>query len=304
MFFYTFFYNNMGYLFVKKKNNKEKSNIFATLKFYLMKKILLFISALALVLTSCKPQKEMLYFPELAKDGDIAQLIPDSVKNYETPIAPDDMLAITVTALDPNAVAIFNLPMQNFLAPGETTLTTTASLKTYMVDSNGYIDYPVLGRIKVLGKTRDQVAQMLKERISEYVEDPIVSVQCTNYKFTILGEVTKPGAYEFGSERITILDALGKANDMTIYGNHTNVLLIREQNGVRSFHRIDLSQPDVFTSPYYYIQRNDIIYVEPNDARQGYAGYSQDKQYMVSVVSAVTSAVSVIVSLCIALFVK
>lgn len=115
MFFYTFFYNNMGYLFVKKKNNKEKSNIFATLKFYLMKKILLFISALALVLTSCKPQKEMLYFPELAKDGDIAQLIPDSVKNYETPIAPDDMLAITVTALDPNAVAIFNLPCKTSL---------------------------------------------------------------------------------------------------------------------------------------------------------------------------------------------
>jgi polysaccharide export outer membrane protein len=119
-----------------------------------------------------------------------------------------------------------------------------------------------------------------------------------------LGEVTHPGSYKFGSERLTILDALGMANDMTIYGNHTNILLIREKDGERSFHRLDLTQPDIFTSPYYYIQRNDIVYVEPNEARQGVARYSQDKQYTVSIVSAITSAASVIVSLCIALFVK
>ncbi len=269
-----------------------------------MRKIILFIPILVILLTSCRSEKHMLYFPEMAKDGDITQVLPDSIKDYESKIFPDDMLAITVTALDPNAVAIFNLPTQNFMIPGETMLTTTPSLQTYLVDADGYIDYPVLGRIKLGGLTRKEAVELLKSEIGKYVEDPIINLQCTNYKFSVLGEVTKPGTYKFGSERLTILDALGYANDMTIHGNHTNVLLIREENGVRTFHRMDLSQPDVFTSPYYYIQRNDIIYVEPNKARQGYANYSQDQQYLVSVVSAVTSAASVIVSLCIALFVR
>lgn len=269
-----------------------------------MKRLIYLIPILAILVTSCKTSKEMLYFPELAKEGDIVQVIPDSIKDYESPIAPDDMLSITVTALDPNSVAIFNLPLQNHLGPGETAVVTTHALQTYLVDQEGYIDYPVLGRVKLGGLTRTQATEYLKEEISKYVEDPIVTLQCTNYTFSVLGEVTKPGTYKLGSERLTILDALGHANDITIYGNHTNLLLIREQNGVRSFHRIDLSQPDVFTSPYYYIQRNDVIYVEPNEARQGYAGYSQDKQYTVSIVSAITSAASVIVSLCIALFVK
>ena len=203
-----------------------------------MKKYLLILPILALILASCQSPKQMLYFPNLANEGDIVQVIPDSIKNYESRIVPDDMLTISVSALDPNAVVIFNLPTTNFIMPGENTISTTPSLHTYLVDKEGYIDFPIIGK------------------------------------------------------------------DMTIYGNHTNVLLIREENGVRSFHRLDLSQPDIFTSPYYYLQRNDVIYVEPNEARQGYAGYSQDKQFMVSVVSAVTSAVSVIVSLCIALFVK
>lgn len=269
-----------------------------------MKKQILIIPILALLLTSCKTTKEMLYFPEFAQNEDITQVIPDSIKEYESPIMPDDMLLITVTALDPNAVAIFNLPTQNYMAPGEKLIVTTPSLQTYLVDGEGYIDYPVLGRIKLGGLTRKEATQLIKDGIKKYVEDPIVTMQCVNYKITVLGEVTKPGSYTIDSERITILDAIGKANDMTIYGNHSNVLLIREENGVRSFHRLDLTQPDIFTSPYYYLQRNDVVYVEPNKARQGFAGYSQDKQYTVSIVSAITSAASVIVSLCIALFVK
>ncbi len=269
-----------------------------------MKKYILIIPILTILFASCKTNKDMLYFPDLAKEGDIVQTIPDSIKEYESPIAPDDMLSITVTAIDPNSVAIFNLPLQNHMAPGETTVVTTPVMQSYLVDKDGYIDYPVLGHIKVGGLTRTQATAMLKKEISKYVENPIVTLQCTNYTFSVLGEVTKPGTYKMGSERLTILDALGYANDITIYGNHTNLLLIREQNGQRSFHRIDLSQPDIFTSPYYYLQRNDVIYVEPNEARQGYSRYSQDKQYTVSIVSAVTSAASVIVSLCIALFVK
>ena len=269
-----------------------------------MKKYLLIIYIFALLATSCKTQEDVLYFKDLAKTGDIAIVLPDSIKEYEPQFEPDDMLQISVSSLNPNAAAIFNLPLQNFLSPGETLVNATASLQTYLIDPEGYINFPVLGRIKMKGFTRSEATQYLTQELSKYLEEPIVNIQCSNFKFSVLGEVTKPGTYKYGSERLSILDALGYANDITIYGNHKNVLLIREQNGVRSFHRLDLTQPDVFTSPYYYIMHNDVIYVEPNDARQGYATYSQDKQYTVSIVSAITSAASVIVSLCIALFVK
>ncbi len=269
-----------------------------------MKKTILFIALIALLFPACSPKKEMLYFTDLATEKDSLQVISAEVQKYEAPIMPDDMLAITVSGIDPNAVAIFNLPTQNFIGPGETTLITTPSLQTYLVDANGYIDYPVLGHIKIGGLTRSEATAMLKKEISQYVDNPIVNIQCTNFKVSILGEVTKPGAYKVTSERITILDALGLANDITIYGDHSNVLLIREENGVRTFHRFDLTQADIFTSPYYYLQRNDVVYVSPNKARQDYAGYSQSKQYSVSIVSAIISAASVIASLCIALFIK
>ncbi len=269
-----------------------------------MKKHILIIALSTLILSACSAPKSVLYFPELAQTNDVEQTIPESLKNYESPIVPDDMLAITVTAIDPNAVAIFNLPTQNFMAPGETMLMTTPSLQTYLVDSEGYIDYPVLGRVKVSGLTRNEVALLLKKEISKYAEDPIVTVQCTNFKINVLGEVTKPGTYKVTGERVSILDALGLANDITIYGNHHNVLLIRENEGKRIFHRFDLTSEDLFSSPYFYLQRNDVVYVEPNKSRQGAANYSQEKQYNVTVVSTIVSAVSVIASLCIALFIK
>lgn len=269
-----------------------------------MKKYILITSVLAILLTSCKTQRDMLYFPDFVTNETITQVIPDSIKDFESPIAPDDMLMITISALDPNAVAIFNLPLQNHLSPGTTTVITTPVMQTYLVDSEGYIDFPVIGRIKLGGLTRRQAINVMKEKIGQYVENPIITLSCVNYKFSVLGEVNRPGTYEYESERLTILEAIGKASDMTIYGNHTNVLVIREQNGERTYTRVDLSNPEIFTSPFYYVQRNDVIYVEPNLARQGYSTYSQDKQYTVSIVSAITSAASVIATLCIALFIK
>ena len=262
-----------------------------------MKRYILLFSLIATILTSCTTTKEMTYFHDMAQTSDIVQVIPDSIKNFESAIEPDDLLTISVTALDPNAVAIFNLPLQSYLAPGVTELMTTPALQTFMVNSEGYIDYPVLGAIKVSGMTRDELTSYLKKEISNYVEDPIVSVQCTNYKFTILGEVARPGSYDFGSERITILDALGKADDMTIYGNHTNVLLIREVEGVRSFHRIDLTQPDIFTSPYYYLQRNDIVYVEPNKAKARSADMSSMTTLWISATSLLLTVANFLINL-------
>ena len=263
--------------------------------------LLLFI--LPIIAFSCKTKSEVTYFKTVGT-GDNMEISAKEAISYEPKIIPDDILAITVTATDPNAVAIFNLPTSSFLSPGETQMNITPSLQTYLVDAKGDIEFPVIGKIHVAGITRGQLADLLKNKIEAYVENPLVTIQVMNFKVVVLGEVNKPGTIKINNERISILDAIGEAGDLTIYGERTNVLLIREKDGKKEFHRFDLSQPDLFTSPYYYLQKNDVVYVEPNKARKGNALYSSNKQYNVSVISTVISAVSVIASLCIALLVN
>ena len=149
-----------------------------------------------------------------------------------------------------------------------------------------------------------QLSEFLKEKISAYVKSPIVNVKLHNFKISVLGEVTKPGVQKVLSERITVLEAIGGAGDLTIQGQRDNVLIIREVNGKKEFKRLDLTSSDLFSSPYYYLQQNDVVYVEPNKARKGNSRYSQSAQFNISLASSIVSAVSVIASLAIALLVK
>lgn len=224
--------------------------------------------------------------------------------SYEIRMQPADLLSITVSSIDPNAVAIFNLPATSFLRPGQTELTTTPVLQSYLVDANGCIDFPVVGRIKVAGLTRMELTDMLKDKISQYVKEPLVNVQILNFKVSVLGEVNAPGAKGISNDRVTILDAITMANDLNIYGNRKNVLLIREINGKKEFHRFDLTSSDIFTSPYFYLKQNDVIYVEPNKARQNASKQDSQKQFNISLASTVAGVISTIASLCIALFIK
>ena len=255
----------------------------------------------ALFLTSCKTQNRISYFQDLEKE---TGFIHADTINYEAAIAPDDQLSITVAGIDPSAVALFNLPLTSIQEPGTSAVSTTPVLRTYLVDADGYIDYPVLGRIKVTGMTRRQLTEYLKDRISSYVKSPIVDVQIMNFKVSVLGEVNKPGTITISSERMSVMDAIGLAGDLTIYGERKNVLLIRDIEGKKEYHRFDLTSAATLDSPYYYLKQNDIIYIEPNKARQGNAKYSQNGQFNVSLASTLISAISVIASLAIALFVK
>lgn len=255
-----------------------------------------------LLLTSCKTTtNNITYFQDL--DAASAILTEQTV-NYTPRIAPDDQLSITVLGTDPNAVAIFNMPLASYLTPGETRINATPVLHTYLVDSRGEIDFPVLGKIQVAGKTRNEVTDMMTEKIAAYVKSPIVTIQIRNFKISVLGEVNRPGTVNVPNERLSILDAIGMAGDLTIYGNRTNVLLIRDNNGKKEYHRFDLTSADTFISPYYYLQQNDVLYVEPNKARKGNAKYSQSGQFNVSLASTIISALSVLTSLAIALLVK
>ena len=254
-----------------------------------------------ILLTSCKTTtNNITYFQDL----DNQSAVTGKAVNYTPRIAPDDQLSITVSGMDPNAVATFNIPLASYLAPGETNVTSTPVLHTYLVNSHGEIDFPVLGKLQVGGMTRSELTDMMTKRISAYVKSPIVTIQIRNFKVSVLGEVNKPGTVNVPNERLSILDALGMVGDLTIYGNRTNVLLIRDNNGLKEYHRFDLTSAEMLTSPYYYLQQNDVLYVEPNKARKGNAKYSQNGQFNVSLASTIISALSILASLGIALLVK
>ena len=254
------------------------------------------------LLSSCKTTNQITYFQDINSYS--PELLQEKNIDYEAKICKDDQLSIFVSSVDPNAVAAFNLPLTSYLAAGEKDVVTTPTVQTYLVDSKGDINFPILGRIQVTGMSRSELANYLQTKISAYAKSPLVTVQILNFKISVLGEVNSPGTRQVNNERISILDAIGMAGDLTIYGERKNILLIRDNNGKKEFHRFDLTATDLLESPYFYLQQNDIVYVEPNKARRGNAKYSQSDQFNVSVVSTIIVGISVIVSLAIALLVK
>ena len=176
--------------------------------------------------------------------------------------------------------------------------------QTYVVDSKGDINFPELGKIHVAGMDVEQLQAELTNRISRDVNDPLVRVELVNFNVNVAGEVAKPGTVAVKRNRFSILDALSAAGDLTPYGERSNVLIIREENGERKYAHVDLNSSALLTSPYYYVKQNDYIYVEPNNVRQSNSKYNQDNAFKLSVVSTVVSAASVIASLVIALTVK
>ncbi len=220
----------------------------------------IFLLLLVIVIAGCTSPKEILYFQ------DIDENFSESIQSdFEPTIKVDDLLSIVViNASDKSVAQPFNLSlgeMQTF-----STNPRTVNLP-YLVDKEGNIDFPVFGKIHVEGLTRNELVDDLTKRISEYVNEPIVSIQFMNFRFTVLGEVRTPGTFTTQSEKVSILEALGHAGDLTISAKREDILLIREENGVQNYYNIDLKKKDILTSPYYYISQNDIIYVPPSTVR-------------------------------------
>lgn len=252
----------------------------------------LFYLIFAILFCGCTAQKKLTYFRELtAADAD--KINESYQSNHEANIMPGDMLTIIVTGVDPEAVAPFNLPLVSYASPNSSQLATTPNMQSYLVDAEGDIIFPVLGKIHLGGLTKSQAIQTITELLKPYLTDPIITINFLNYKISVMGEVNHPGQYTISNERVTILDALALAGDMTPYGKRNTVLVARENNGKMEFARIDLNQSDVFTSPYYFLQQNDVVYVEPNKVR---AVSSQNLSLYLSMVTTLASLATVIVS--------
>lgn len=238
------------------------------------------------LLASCGSSKKIVYL----QDIDNAQLTLPGVSR-EAIIRPNDNLYITVSyPTKPEAVLMFNMPKDNAVNVNMQAL----SIMGYLVDTEGHINFPGLGKVHLAGLTKNAAIDTLQKRISQYVVNTTINIRFLNYKITVLGEVNRPGTYAVDNEKITILEALGQAGDLTIYGKRKNVLVYRETGGEPRFHRVDLTSSKLFESECFYLQQNDLIYVQPNKARMGNSVYNQNLSVGMSLLSILVSVISII----------
>lgn len=207
---------------------------------------------------SCASREKIVYLQNSIPQSEVA--------GFETKIKSDDVLAIVVGSENPEVSAPYNSTVVNLQSSSSET-NQVPQMPTYLVDKDGFIEFPILKKIKIGGLTKEEAITVLKDKLKEHVADATINLRIVNFKYTLLGEVNKPGTYTIQSERVTLLEALGQAGDLSIYGKRNNILLIREENGVKTSQRIDITKSDFINSSYYYLAQNDVIYVEPNKTK-------------------------------------
>lgn len=258
--------------------------------FFVLKKTIPFL--VIFLMFSCAPKTDLVYYQNIDTLGSGAKL-----NSYEIKIQPDDLLLIIVSAEDPETAIPFNL--STLSVPSANSLNTSRgqeTIQSYLVSADGYIDFPVLGKLKVAGLTRSEMMQLFQDKISKYIKNPIINLRILNFKVSVQGEVTAPGTYNVSSDRITLIEALTLARDLTIYGRRDNVLIIREIDGVKSYNRVDITKADFINSPFYYLAQNDVVYVEPNKVRINGAAVGANTGVIISVTSLVITLITLIIT--------
>jgi len=243
--------------------------------------VLLLITVL--LLSSCGTKRDIVYFQNYDSMSE------QGVMDFRTRIMPNDNLFITVTASKPEAVEVFNLAQ---FTRGSVS-TAALDIFGYLVDNKGNINLPLVGEVKVAGLTKSEAINLLQDKINYYLtEKPIVNIRILNFKISVLGEVNRPGTYTITDEKISIIQALSLAGDLTIYGERNSVQLKRIEKGELRTHIIDLTSNDLFFSPYYYLQQDDLLYVSPNKTKAGSSTYNQNLPLFVSLISVTITAVA------------
>ena len=253
----------------------------------------LFLSICVVLLASCASTKNVAYFQN-ADEVDLSQ----SRYLYDAKIMPKDILSITVSTSNPEAAKPFNLSVPTAFSSSNSSLNSNGNLQSYLVDNEGRIDFPIVGYMKVGGLTKSDCEQLIRSKILPYLnknENPIVTVRMTNYKISVLGEVNRPGMFTVSNEKINILEALAQAGDLTIHGVRTNVKLIREDaTGKKAIVTLNLNDANIINSPYYYLQQNDIVYVEPNKVKARNSGVGSTTGLWFTATSILVSLVSLL----------
>lgn len=262
----------------------------------------LFLLCVILLASSCVTRKQLVNF----REANLPLESPEDILNLTNlEIQPEDLLRITVHSINEEAAAPFNIEgggqqggNRNMMMGGGGGGAGGNNLELFMgyfVDREGFIDFPVLGRIEVAGLTLEEAKFKILDQLQTYLQDPVVNMRFLNFKVTVLGEVNQPGTLRLTNKRVTILEAIGMANDLTPYANRTNVLVIRENEGRREYARLNLQEDAIFTSKYFYLMQNDVIYVEPLPART--ATTADLFQRIISYTSGALSLVTLILTL-------
>jgi len=252
-------------------------------------KRLCLLTITSFLLFSCVSRKEIVYFQGLETAQH--QLEDNVAKNVH--IQASDLLTINVSASEPDAAIPFNLTVgtmsQNITGMDQLGLQTRPQMQTYHVNKKGQISFPVLGTIKVSGLSAQDLSDKLAGQLSTYIQEPIVNVRLVNFQVSILGEVNRPGTFDVNDDQISLPKALGFAGDLTIYGKRNNVLVVRQEDQKKSYAYLDLTDPETINSPFYYLQQNDVVYIEPNKAQIQSASYNRNATVYISIASVLVS---------------
>lgn len=241
---------------------------------------------------SCASRSKLAYYQDISK-------LPESETSYQPVLKSDDLLFIVVSSTVPEAAAEFNLAafgiMSNLSSGNPETANSQLRHYTYLIDNQGYIEFPTLGKLKLGGLTREAALELLKSELKKYIRDPLINLRILNYKITVQGEVARPGTFNLVTERITLPEALTMAGDMTIYGKRDNVLIIREIDGKRTYNFVDITKSDFINSPFYYLSQNDLVYVEPNKTKMNSSVVGPNISIALSALSLLITVVALLI---------
>lgn len=259
-----------------------------------MIKKILGISIFLIVMVSCASREKIQYYRGISE-----AVLLDSI-TYNPVLKQDDLLLILVSSSNPDAAKDFNMNLYEVLPDGlkygiPDQAGTQRRYQSYLIDNQGFIEFPVLGQLKLGGLTRGDALLLIKSRLKLYINDPIVNLRILNFKVTVQGEVQAPGTFTISTERITLPEALSMAGDLSIFGRRDNILIIREVDGKKSYNFVDITKADFINSPFYYLSQNDVVYVEPNKTKMNSSVVGANMSVILTSVSLLITIVALLI---------
>lgn len=246
-------------------------------------KIFSLISIVALI-SSCAPSSKLVYLQNETEST--------NTNTYEPILQPDDALLIIISSENPEVAAPYNLKSVSLQSNKEGAVANEKQL-AHIIDKEGNIEFPFVGQIKLAGATKSEAISIIKNALKEYIADASVYIKILNFKVSVLGEVNKPGTFTINSDRVTLLEALSLAGDLTVYGKRKNILIIREQDGNKKMERIDITNSNFLNSPYYYLAQNDVLYIEPNKTKVNASVVGPNLTVAISVISLLVTVLAI-----------